>query len=164
MRRRAAAKLDSLELLLDTLCNTFGGVLFIAMLVVTKLQLSGNETSSSLPSTDDFDISAVQDLEETLETLKAELAVLRKATRRQSDEANASAIREIEDRISASEALWTRLEQATERQDQLVLELRACLGIPQLNEKRYDFPSIPGKERKEPYRCPTRNRRNIPRT
>ncbi len=123
MRRRAAARSDSLELLLDTLCNTFGGVLFIAMLVVTMLQLGGNQPPSSPPSTDDFDISAVQDLEETLATLKAEVAVLRKATRRQADEADSSATREIEDRISASEALRTRLEETAERQDRLVLEL-----------------------------------------
>ena len=35
MRRRRPAEnpADSLELLLDTICNTFGGVLFIALLV-----------------------------------------------------------------------------------------------------------------------------------
>ena len=38
MSRRRATKQDSLELLLDTICNTFGGVLFIAILVVMLLQ------------------------------------------------------------------------------------------------------------------------------
>jgi hypothetical protein len=46
MTRRRVQPADSLELLLDTLCNTFGGVLFIAMLVVVLLQVSGGRTSS----------------------------------------------------------------------------------------------------------------------
>ena len=41
MSRRSAAKQDSLELLLDTICNTFGGVLFIAILVVQKVNTVG---------------------------------------------------------------------------------------------------------------------------
>ncbi|QDT35168.1 hypothetical protein [Thalassoglobus polymorphus] len=38
---------DSLELLLDTICNTFGGILFIALLVVIMLQLSSPEIQST---------------------------------------------------------------------------------------------------------------------
>lgn len=45
MSRRSAAKQDSLELLLDTICNTFGGVLFIAILVVMLLQQTGKGVS-----------------------------------------------------------------------------------------------------------------------
>ena len=41
MSRRRYQRQDSLELLLDTICNTFGGVLFIAILVVLLLQQSG---------------------------------------------------------------------------------------------------------------------------
>ena len=41
MSRRRSRKQDSLELLLDTICNTFGGVLFIAILVVMLLQQTG---------------------------------------------------------------------------------------------------------------------------
>ena len=36
MSRRAAKPQESLELLLDTLCNTFGGVMFIALLIVLE--------------------------------------------------------------------------------------------------------------------------------
>jgi len=47
-RRRAARTQDSLELLLDTICNTFGGVLFIAILVILLLQqTSPNVTPSA---------------------------------------------------------------------------------------------------------------------
>jgi hypothetical protein len=51
MSRRHASKQDSLELLLDTICNTFGGVLFIAILVVLLLQQTGTETTSEAPVT-----------------------------------------------------------------------------------------------------------------
>ena len=51
MSRRSAAKQDSLELLLDTICNTFGGVLFIAILVVMLLQQTGQGISSPPPIT-----------------------------------------------------------------------------------------------------------------
>jgi hypothetical protein len=45
MGRRRSLGQDSLELLLDTICNTFGGVLFIAMMVVLLLQ----QTSKDVP-------------------------------------------------------------------------------------------------------------------
>ena len=40
MSRKSSASSDSLDLLLDTICNTFGGVLFIAMLVIILLNIS----------------------------------------------------------------------------------------------------------------------------
>ncbi|MCA9124124.1 MAG: hypothetical protein H6822_30325 [Planctomycetaceae bacterium] len=43
----------SLELLLDTICNTFGGVLFISILVVLLLNLSSNEAASTPPNESD---------------------------------------------------------------------------------------------------------------
>jgi hypothetical protein len=48
MRRRQATS-DSLDLLLDTICNTFGGVLFIAMLVIILVNLTGEEASRVPP-------------------------------------------------------------------------------------------------------------------
>jgi len=41
---------DSLDLLLDTICNTFGGVLFLSLLVVILLNLSGDKLRTSVPS------------------------------------------------------------------------------------------------------------------
>ena len=40
----------SLDLLLDTICNTFGGVLFVSMLVVILLNMSAAEVSDEPPS------------------------------------------------------------------------------------------------------------------
>src|SRR5687768_3661347 len=52
MSRKSSASSDSLDLLLDTICNTFGGVLFIAMLVIILLNMSG-EKAASVPATPD---------------------------------------------------------------------------------------------------------------
>lgn len=41
MNRRRRIRADSLDLLLDTICNTFGGILFIAILVIIMLQMRG---------------------------------------------------------------------------------------------------------------------------
>jgi len=54
MRSRGSRRQDdSLELLLDTICNTFGGIIFIAILVVILLQQvddrSGSVEASALP-------------------------------------------------------------------------------------------------------------------
>jgi hypothetical protein len=44
-RRRRKATESSLELLLDTICNTFGGVLFLAILIAVLLQMRGRATA-----------------------------------------------------------------------------------------------------------------------
>lgn len=50
MSRRRVVKQDSLELLLDTICNTFGGVLFIAIMVVMLLQNAGQAPGPVVPA------------------------------------------------------------------------------------------------------------------
>jgi hypothetical protein len=47
MRRRQAAADSSLELLLDTICNTFGGILFLAMLVSLLLAQTQRRTEAA---------------------------------------------------------------------------------------------------------------------
>ena len=65
MPRRRARLPDSLELLLDTICNTFGGVLFIAILVVILLQVTGQSSAqpASAPTPDELE-SLVAKLQE----------------------------------------------------------------------------------------------------
>src|SRR4051812_9561577 len=41
MKRGTTLEFDSLELLLDTICNTFGGILFLAVLVIILVQRTG---------------------------------------------------------------------------------------------------------------------------
>jgi len=51
MRRRLTlAGNESLELLLDTICNTFGGIIFISLLVVILLNASSDVVSSTPPT------------------------------------------------------------------------------------------------------------------
>ncbi|MEO8166385.1 MAG: hypothetical protein ABI619_13420, partial [Betaproteobacteria bacterium] len=50
MRRRTNTDDSSLELLLDTICNTFGGILFISMLVVILLNMTSEAVEDSPPS------------------------------------------------------------------------------------------------------------------
>ena len=50
MRRSITADAGSLELLLDTICNTFGGVLFISILVVVLLNMTSKQLAVDPPS------------------------------------------------------------------------------------------------------------------
>lgn len=77
-RRRASQPTDSLELLLDTLCNTFGGILFIAILVVILLQMAGSRSSTR----GNHPVSAeeLHDLVDELEVVTREVETLRKNT------------------------------------------------------------------------------------
>lgn len=49
MRRRDSHNEDSLELLLDTICNVFGGIIFIAMLVALLTSARSHEAAESHP-------------------------------------------------------------------------------------------------------------------
>lgn len=71
MSRRKAPKQDSLELLLDTICNTFGGVLFIAILVVMLLQQTGMDVAST--PLDEIPPEQLHDLESELSELTENL-------------------------------------------------------------------------------------------
>jgi hypothetical protein len=51
-RRSNSDTTDSMELLLDTVCNTFGAVIFISMLVAIMVSRSSSAHSSSKPSVD----------------------------------------------------------------------------------------------------------------
>ncbi|WP_437193409.1 hypothetical protein [Planctomicrobium sp. SH527] len=50
MKRRRSPPANSLDLLLDTICNTFGGIIFIALLVVLLLLISGNPEAAPSPA------------------------------------------------------------------------------------------------------------------
>lgn len=50
MRRRSRAPKDSLDLLLDTMCNAFGGIVLIAILIALLIESPGDESRKSAPS------------------------------------------------------------------------------------------------------------------
>jgi hypothetical protein len=75
-RRRHGPSGDSLELLLDTICNTFGGIVFIALLIVLLLQQTAVVTQEP---TDEVSPAELERLASELEVVDAELASLRTA-------------------------------------------------------------------------------------
>jgi hypothetical protein len=81
MSRRKSATSDSLDLLLDTICNTFGGVLFIAMLVIILANLSG-KSAASVPPTEAAKRQLTQAKDE-LAAAQQELDTLRRALQEQ---------------------------------------------------------------------------------
>ncbi len=48
-RRSLMSDTSSLELLLDTICNTFGGIVFVSLLVVILVNMSSRETADTPP-------------------------------------------------------------------------------------------------------------------
>lgn len=77
MSRRRTTKQDSLELLLDTICNTFGGVLFIAILVVLLLQQAGTGPATATPAPVPISPVEMQSMTTRLEAVSDDLARLR---------------------------------------------------------------------------------------
>jgi hypothetical protein len=67
MSKRHRGRESSLDLLLDTICNTFGGILFIAILIVILLRM----TSNTEADTDMTQVSEAEQLQ--LEQQRAEL-------------------------------------------------------------------------------------------
>lgn len=80
MSRRSEADLGSLELLLDTICNTFGGVIFIAILVVVLLQMTGKSQPDEVDEQSQAELKASETL---LADAEAELKILEAAAQRQ---------------------------------------------------------------------------------
>lgn len=60
MRRRGANTVDSLELLMDTLCNTCGGIIFITLLVVLLARGVNREVRSQLVSPEESEVLSRQ--------------------------------------------------------------------------------------------------------
>jgi len=73
----------SLELLLDTICNTFGGIVFISMLVVVLLNMSG-ESASSQPPTDESALE-LQQLTAELEATQDRLRTMQQLTQQREE-------------------------------------------------------------------------------
>jgi len=73
MTRRCGMPADSLELLLDTICNTFGGIIFIALLVVVLLMISGEREGFRKSPEDMAEAIADRNQLENLQRLKARL-------------------------------------------------------------------------------------------
>lgn len=135
MRRRPAGE-SSLELLLDTICNTFGGVLFIAMLVAVLVQNSSLAPSAAPdPGPSAAELIAGQselaDLLDRLAALRAAAAQQSELLRQFAMPENTALLDELKSVTAQRDALLDRrlrlVEAAAERQvriDQIAEELR----------------------------------------
>lgn len=83
MSRKAAASGDSLDLLLDTICNTFGGILFIAMLVVILTNQASRDAAPSTPTVESS--RTLRKLRGELTESESHLTKLRQAVRQKED-------------------------------------------------------------------------------
>lgn len=83
MGRRRTSNQDSLDLLLDTICNTFGGVLFIAILVILLLQQTSPTESQGEPA--QLTASESQQIVNDFQRLQEQLSLLRASTAAQDE-------------------------------------------------------------------------------
>lgn len=79
MAKRKLSEDSSLELLLDTMCNTFGGVMFIAIALVVLMSMMSNIKMDSPVTEEDFKKmqEKLQILTETNKDLEKQLAALK---------------------------------------------------------------------------------------
>lgn len=81
MRRSSRVAGSSLELLLDTICNTFGGILFLAILIAVLVQLRERTIASQAPSR--AQIAQLALGQEQMAAVRDRLAALRAAEAQQ---------------------------------------------------------------------------------
>lgn len=102
---------DSLDLLLDTICNTFGGILFLAMLVSILTNQASRDSTPSSPSVESS--GELRKLRSELVQSDSRLTKLRQAVRQKED---------LERRFASSESpgLLESIRSLDESSDQLV--------------------------------------------
>lgn len=108
MRTRASRKIgDSMDLLLDTICNTFGGVLFIAILVILLLQDTSRRDGEAAESGAVTSPVEIRRLSRELSEIEAEIRRLSSIERGQRQTLSILApdeIRELLERVAEREA------------------------------------------------------------
>src|SRR5262245_56842676 len=109
--RREFHSADSLELLLDTITNAFGGILFLAILVVVLLQGTGKNIEHAR----EVDEPSAADLVERLREREAALATI---------SLEAKAVQTVAEHIAEPKLTSTleSLQLAKDRRDQLAKE------------------------------------------
>ena len=115
MRRRAIDRGSSIDLLLDTITNTFGGILFIAILVSLLLRTSSRSAQESATRAEPMAAMEQAELEERIAMLQDDAKNLRDRIASAPDPGDANADVQTLGRLSAaaaegSEALAERAE------------------------------------------------------
>lgn len=106
----------SLELLLDTICNTFGGVLFISMLVVIMTNLTSQQVMLTAP--DAAAQSQLVQAERELEAHRKQLNTLREALEQQADIAQRVASPDARELLKQLRDLKRQRSELTENRSQ----------------------------------------------
>lgn len=124
MRRSPPASNDSLELLLDTICNAFGGIVFISILVAVLLRMSGEKSSQAATSTQ-VQVELLE-LEASLVDARRELDSLTKAADQQRQLRRGLAPEEIEALRRERDAQRARRDSLAKRQAAVAEHLAAA--------------------------------------
>lgn len=134
MSRRRSSRTDSLEMLLDTICNTFGGVLFIAILVVMLLQQSGQKTESAQSLSTTVTPDEVDRLSQQLEEMQTEEARLRPVLESQLSVVESFATDEVRELLSRRRELIS--EESTLREQVVTLEAKNAKDLAQIERQK----------------------------
>ncbi len=120
---RKSSPSDSLELLLDTICNTFGGILFIAILVVILLQMSGEQLAEERPDREVVSMPELEDLRQQLAVVHGELHRLRALALGQEQTIAAFAPDDVQALLAEREATTQSRDNLREERDQLIAQM-----------------------------------------
>ena len=120
MSRKKAGNFDSLDLLLDTICNLFGGVLFIAMLVIILLNMTSEQVAVEAPDAASMEKLSSAQIE--LADSQAELESLRRAASEQEDLAKKFADPRVRDLITQSTKKHSSIASVTATHETNLLE------------------------------------------
>jgi chromosome segregation ATPase len=107
--RRASGPGDSLELLLDTICNAFGGILFLTILLTMLLRLSHPKTDSQAAT--ETARHEMIELSSQLEMILSELETLENSLAVQTETRARLASAELEARYAKLEELRERRQE-----------------------------------------------------
>lgn len=135
MSRRRAAPADSLELLLDTICNTFGGIVFIALLVVILLQMSGDDVEQSRRDGETVSAAELEQLQSDWEAAQADLARVLDLRRSQDGTLAALAPPELETLVAERDAAATRTAELREQRNAILMTSTATAKEIQSGEE-----------------------------
>ncbi|MFM7135801.1 MAG: hypothetical protein ACKO1M_01850 [Planctomycetota bacterium] len=133
MGRRASDRDSSLELLLDTITNTFGGILFIAILVSLLLRTSSRSAQESTTRAEPMTAVEQADLEVRVAALQDEARNLRERIASAPEPGDSSADEHVLGQLSAAaaEASAALAERAEAAQNTLELQRQAATATEQ---------------------------------
>ena len=120
MRKNSKSGGDSLEMFLDTICNTFGGILFILLFIVVQLQMaqkSISEAVSNPVSAIEFDTIQAQweNKRYDLERLRGQIEQFEELTKNLADKEVQEKIQQWQNLLKANQELLDQIAAKTQQ-------------------------------------------------